>query len=108
MHILTPCAPVRAKNSGKCIFGPFHVFDLTLMIYLGKTSTTLAVSVVFVLCNYTVLYLVCVKEHEVSWITHLTRFTGKFHEGVLSAFSVSDKQFNSFKTLVSLVNIISK
>ena len=60
----------------------------------------------FLFRGITVLYLVCVKEHEVSWITHLTRFSGKIHEGVLSAFSVSDRQFNSFKTLVSLVSII--
>lgn len=76
------------------------------MICEGTTSMTLAVSVIFVSCNYFYYFLVCVKDHEVSWITHLTRFKGKFHDGVLSAFSVSDKQFNSFKALVSSVSII--
>ena len=34
------------------------------------------------------------------YITNLTRFVGSFNEGIISAFAVSENQFNSFKSVV--------
>ena len=38
------------------------------------------------------------------YITNLTRFEGSFNEGIISAFSVSENQFNSFKTVVRCIS----